>query len=340
MEQRISYTTARDGWRLAWSVMGIGPPVLYLLTKWDLVRSMKEPRFAAAILRAAAGHTVLRFDPRGTGMSQRNIPALSQSIMCDDIKAALDAAGFERVSIVSTLNTCLWAVPFTVAHPERVSRLVLGAPMTRWELPEALKQSLMKLRDSDWLTYWETVVAIQLDSSPDEIRAAARSCAEVIDHDDYVIMNEAWYASPIDHLLPRCTVPTLVFRDPSRRIHSGEEPAMEVAGLLPNARVLSLDSNASTYDYERLTSAPVLAFLDEAIVTTNGHRANGVLSKRELEVLVLIADGKTDAQIAEALGIARATASRHVHNLLTKLGAANRAEAVALAANRDIHRSV
>ena len=90
MEQRINYTTSRDGWRLAWSAIGTGSPVLYMLTKWHLMRTMEEPRLAAAIRRAAAGRTVLRFDLRGTGMSQRKIPAMSQSIVCDDIETVLD----------------------------------------------------------------------------------------------------------------------------------------------------------------------------------------------------------------------------------------------------------
>ena len=55
------------------------------------------------------------------------------------------------------------------------------------------------------------------------------------------------------------------------------------------------------------------------------------LSAREHEVLALIARGKTNPQIAEALTIANATASRHVHNILAKLGMSRRSEAAAYA---------
>jgi DNA-binding NarL/FixJ family response regulator len=55
------------------------------------------------------------------------------------------------------------------------------------------------------------------------------------------------------------------------------------------------------------------------------------LSPRELEVLRLVACGKTDRQVAEALYISHRTAEWHVRNVLGKLGAANRAEAAALA---------
>jgi ATP/maltotriose-dependent transcriptional regulator MalT len=56
------------------------------------------------------------------------------------------------------------------------------------------------------------------------------------------------------------------------------------------------------------------------------------LSPREMEVLRLVADGRTDRQIAEALFISRRTAEWHVRNVLGKLGAANRAEAASRAA--------
>jgi DNA-binding NarL/FixJ family response regulator len=53
------------------------------------------------------------------------------------------------------------------------------------------------------------------------------------------------------------------------------------------------------------------------------------LTERELEVLALMAEGKTDKQIAGALNIAESTAKNHVSNILGKLNVPNRAGAVA-----------
>jgi DNA-binding CsgD family transcriptional regulator len=53
------------------------------------------------------------------------------------------------------------------------------------------------------------------------------------------------------------------------------------------------------------------------------------LTPREREVLALVAEGRTNRQIAEALFISEKTASVHVSNILAKLGVANRAEAAA-----------
>ena len=53
------------------------------------------------------------------------------------------------------------------------------------------------------------------------------------------------------------------------------------------------------------------------------------LTPREREVLALVAEGRTNRQIAEALFISDKTSSVHVSNILAKLGVANRAEAAA-----------
>ena len=55
------------------------------------------------------------------------------------------------------------------------------------------------------------------------------------------------------------------------------------------------------------------------------------LSERELDVLALVAEGRTNRQIATELFITEKTAGHHVSNVLSKLGAASRTEAAAIA---------
>lgn len=60
------------------------------------------------------------------------------------------------------------------------------------------------------------------------------------------------------------------------------------------------------------------------------------LTEREREVLNLIVDGKSNADIADLLSVSLSTARFHVSTILSKLGAANRAEAAALAVKHDL----
>ena len=62
------------------------------------------------------------------------------------------------------------------------------------------------------------------------------------------------------------------------------------------------------------------------------HRPGDLgLSARELEVLALVADGRTNGEIARALFISTKTASSHVTHILDKLGATNCVEAAVIA---------
>ena len=62
------------------------------------------------------------------------------------------------------------------------------------------------------------------------------------------------------------------------------------------------------------------------------------LTKREVDVLRLIARGFTNAKIADRLFISQMTVAKHVHNLLDKTGMANRAEAAAYATRSGLDR--
>ncbi|NTU83062.1 MAG: response regulator transcription factor [Chloroflexales bacterium] len=76
--------------------------------------------------------------------------------------------------------------------------------------------------------------------------------------------------------------------------------------------------------------APALA---QALVTTPSQppKLGANLSARELEVLRLMVSGRSNEHIAAQLAISRNTVRHHVHNILTKLSAVNRTEAVGMA---------
>jgi 3-oxoadipate enol-lactonase len=109
-----------NGARLWYEVAGDGPAVA-LLHSTVCDSRMWDAEFAMLSRR----HRVLRFDLRGYGRSE--LPPGPFSLV-DDLEVLLDRVGFDRVSLVGLSGGSALALDFALAHPGRVSRLVLAAP--------------------------------------------------------------------------------------------------------------------------------------------------------------------------------------------------------------------
>jgi DNA-binding CsgD family transcriptional regulator len=96
---------------------------------------------------------------------------------------------------------------------------------------------------------------------------------------------------------------------------------------------LELEAAADTF--ERLGAKPDAARVS-SVITAAAPTAHGPLTGRELEVLRLIASGKTNRAIAEDLAISEKTVARHVSNILTKLDLPSRSAATAYAYTRNL----
>lgn len=85
--------------------------------------------------------------------------------------------------------------------------------------------------------------------------------------------------------------------------------------------------------FRQFGAAPALAEVELLIQqpSTIDRSASGVLTAREVEVLRLIAQGKTNRGIARALDISERTVARHVSNIFTKLDLSTRSAAAAYA---------
>lgn len=86
--------------------------------------------------------------------------------------------------------------------------------------------------------------------------------------------------------------------------------------------------------FERLGAAPDIAYLDE--LTAPRPRDVGGLTGREVEVLALVATGKSNRDIAADLVLSEKTVARHLSNIFTKLGVSSRAAATAYAYKHDL----
>lgn len=96
-----------------------------------------------------------------------------------------------------------------------------------------------------------------------------------------------------------------------------------------DADTADLELEAARATFEQLGAAPALAQV--AALLSPASRVEGGLTAREIEVLRLIASGKTNRAIANVLVLSEKTVARHVSNIFTKLGISSRASATAYA---------
>jgi DNA-binding CsgD family transcriptional regulator/tetratricopeptide (TPR) repeat protein len=104
---------------------------------------------------------------------------------------------------------------------------------------------------------------------------------------------------------------------------------------LDDIDMAEMELDAARAAFERLGAAPDLARVEE-LTGTAAHETAGGLTPREVEVLRLVATGKTNRAIADELFLSEKTVARHVSNIFTKLGVSSRSAATAYAYQHDL----
>jgi DNA-binding CsgD family transcriptional regulator/pimeloyl-ACP methyl ester carboxylesterase len=223
------------------------------------------------------------------------------------------------------------AVRYMVKHPERVTALVLISAQRSMQnstvLGSAPPSGLFDLLPTqNWEFFLQTQVMPGL--SPEEVRAAAEMLKQTANVGDYRITWDAWRQSNISDLLPRVRVPTLVLHARDFPFVKPEE-ATRLAALIPNARLVMVDGYDIMGDADQ-TVGTIEAFLADVPSLEESRNAQpAVLSPRQIEVLRMVAEGKTNREIADALVLSVRTVERHLAEAYAKLGARNRFEAIA-----------
>jgi class 3 adenylate cyclase len=112
---------------IAYQVVGEGPHELLMIPGWisHLALDWEEPTWVRWCVRMTSFARLVRFDKRGTGLSDRppGVPTLEERM--EDARAVMDAVGLERAHVMGWSEGGPLAVLLAVAHPERVQSLVL-----------------------------------------------------------------------------------------------------------------------------------------------------------------------------------------------------------------------
>lgn len=132
MERAIHYCTTDDGVRIAYSVEGEGAPVLVCP---GFVESFSldhlDPGQGEFMTRLGEGRRLIRFDMRGTGLSQRNDVDLAPPALVLDLEAVVRATGIEQLYVWASTLAGPRALEYAARHPQVVLGLILFGTYAR-----------------------------------------------------------------------------------------------------------------------------------------------------------------------------------------------------------------
>jgi pimeloyl-ACP methyl ester carboxylesterase/DNA-binding CsgD family transcriptional regulator len=347
MEQQIGFCTTADGVRIAYASVGRGP-VIVKAPNWltHLEFEWQSPVWRHWWQELARDYRVIRFDQRGSGLSDRQVDDISFGAWVSDLEAVVEAAGVDKFALLGISQGGPVAVEYAVRHPERLTRLVLYGAYARGRLkrgasPTELEAVLTLMREGwgrDNPAYRQMFTTQFMPDATHDQMAWFNDLQRISTSAETAVRIQQT-GSRIDVLdrLPLVRTPTLVLhaRDDARVPFS---EARLLASLIPDARLVALDSpNHLTLADEPAWQAllrEVRAFLDTGAPPAplpERRPAPDGLTPREVEVLALIAAGKSNQEIAAALVVSLNTVSNHVKSILSKTGSANRTEAAAYA---------
>jgi DNA-binding CsgD family transcriptional regulator/pimeloyl-ACP methyl ester carboxylesterase len=343
---RISYARSADGVSLAFTVAGDGPAVVFV--PWvpfsNLRMEWQNPLLHQVFEQMAQDLTLVHYDGRGTGHSQRDVTDVSLEAMVSDLEAVIGRTRLAQVSLLGQYNSCPHVIAYAARHPERVNRMVLfGGSARGWTAMSARgTQALLSLIEQDWDLFADAAAHQWMGWSAGEAgRAIADAIRAAVTPQVARATMQAASAADVTELLPRVAARTLVLH-PREMTQIPVSMAQSLAIALPRGRLVLLEG-----------AQPVLftEHPDEIVSLLTGFFRDGVepaeppsavtagravpppdgLSPRELQVLRLLAAGESNSQIARRLGLSTHTVERHVANLYRKIGARGRADATAYA---------
>ena len=253
--QAVNFCRTSDGVTIAVGMAGNGAP-LVLTPTWfgHLETDWRNPVSAPLLHFLAERFRLLRFDIRGTGLSDRDVSALSLDAFQHDCETAVSALHLERYVLfgLSTPGAAI-AVAHAAAHPEHVSKLVLlgGFAQGRKRRASArsaeISDALLALLRHGWgdqhSPFLRMFVSRYLpDGSPEQLRAISELRHMTASREMAARLWLLWNDIDILDLLPCVQAPTLILH--SR--HNDVSPFSEgrrMAAAIPNASLIGLDSD-------------------------------------------------------------------------------------------------
>lgn len=342
MHRGVHFATTDDGVRIAYTTSGAGYPLLWL-PHFLASNVQLEWEFPQRYVYDWLGQrfTVVRFDCRGLGLSDREVDDVSLQARFRDVAAVTRKLGLQRFALAGIEGGGNLAASYAAAFPDEVSQLVLinWTPHFAREARGGRQRALGVLLDQDWDMLAENIGGVAFGYNHPIAQGYGRLVRASATQDMARRYGAQLAREDCLPILPQIEAPTLVLHS-ERNFYSSEESARGVCAAIPDARMAIFEGGMADH-IQRLVDA-ILDFVAPEAATPSltvpgspgqGQAAalNVPLTVREIEVLTLLARGLSNREMGEQLVLSPRTIERHLENVYRKTGARNRAEATAYA---------
>jgi pimeloyl-ACP methyl ester carboxylesterase len=252
--QTIHFTRSADGTGIAYARSGSGPVAVragHFLT--HLEKDWSSPVWGPYLQSLSAERTLIRYDQRGTGLSDAELKDTSIEAYAADLLAVVNAAGLETFPLIASSQGVPVALHFAAHHPERVSRLVFlggfaqGRAKRDHQYAKEEADALMALIHSGWgVPNSAFMVAFTSFFCPGASREELDNLVEIqqasASPENAARIRIAIDQFDVTHLLDRIKVPTLVIHAGKDGLHPVSQGRLIAAGIA-GAEFRQVDSN-------------------------------------------------------------------------------------------------
>jgi DNA-binding winged helix-turn-helix (wHTH) protein/pimeloyl-ACP methyl ester carboxylesterase len=252
--QEIRFCTTDDGVRLAYAAMGAGP-ALVKVANWlsHLDYDRETVVWRHWLTELSRRHRLIRYDERGCGLSDWDVPDFSFEAWVNDLETVVDAAGLDRFPLLGISQGGPVAVTYAVRHPERVSHLILLGAFARGRSRRVTTREERQLEEARFEivrlgwgrpdpTYRQIFVARFLpEGTQEEWREFDELQRRSTSPENAWRFVREFANIDITDIAPHVSVPTLVAcaRNEPDNVF---EQSRELASLIPGSALLPLDS--------------------------------------------------------------------------------------------------
>jgi pimeloyl-ACP methyl ester carboxylesterase/DNA-binding winged helix-turn-helix (wHTH) protein len=252
--QEIRFCTTDDGVRLAYGVMGAGPP-LVKVANWlsHLDYDRESVIWRHWLTELSRRHRLIRYDERGCGLSDWDVPEFSLEAWVRDLETVVHTMGLDRFPLLGISQGGAVAVTYAVRHPERVGHVVLLGAFARGRSRRAVTREERELEAARFEivrlgwgrpdpVYRQMFVARFLpEGTQEEWRAFDELQWRSTSPENAWRFVREFSNIDITDIAPRVSVPTLVAcaRNEPDNVF---EQSRELASLIPGGALLPLDS--------------------------------------------------------------------------------------------------